>query len=938
MSSSIKQISRTDVGGMPVLHAPQPQGSPFLAQLIFRVGISDETLPLRGITHLVEHLALPVSHQPPVEFNAVVMGSFTHFWFSGPRDETLRLLEATGAALADPQVSRLERERALLLTEAETSAPGAFGAALALRFGATGHGLPGFREVGLPRIGQEEVRRWAAEHFSRGTAALAFSGEPPTDLDLPLPDGPRVDPPSTEPIRDLTTPSVFAYTPEGGVWATLIGERSYQMSAVLWTLRRRLGQRLRGRRTLSYGVMVDHEPLSSRQLHAFVHADCLPQNQDAVTATIVATIDELAASGPTTLELEEYVAERERDDANDSFLPGALFWHANQAAYGEPFESPADLSSRTRAVGTDDAADAMRAAASTLLLGISPDGSIPGGRFTRYPVDSTRRVEGRRYKRRGLPVIGRKDNERELVVGREGVTLFGDDETIGEQYVRTVFFGELAAAVYFGDGVIQLYGRDGHEIVVEPAIWRRSGDLGDTLEQAIPTDLVIDLRAEAASFTDDDLAAGEAAFEEDEWARAIPLLTAGLEREPENQHAWVLLGAAHLSLQNRTAAVKAARKAVELAPEDTEPRRLLAQALMELGRGDEALEHTRKLLELEPGDLQTLSHSVFLLVQASFEREALEIADRAVELFPDSVDSHFARGWAAQALGEFNEARASLDRAIAIDPFAMAHNNLGWVLLQMGELGPALAQFDRTLELEPNHLFAGWNRGLALRLLGRYDESARAFRSWNEQRLEKHQQTLELDSLDSDALWHRTQLLWNLDRSEEALSAARDAVERLPENPILRRSLTQLELVAGDVDRAEEAADAALALDSETFDSVDFAAWYGAYAERTRACERASEAAKEALERRPDSTRAWAAAGYGAVAAGDHAGAVAWFDKAIERKPLGCCHHAGRALAHLVNGDRGQAERDLAQADALSLDRCKDAIFVKKLLAKKTPA
>jgi tetratricopeptide (TPR) repeat protein len=938
MSSSISQIARTDVGGVPVLHATQPQGSPFLAQLVFRVGISDETLPLRGITHLVEHLALPVTQTPPVEFNGVVMGPFTHFWFSGPRDATLRLFEETCAALADLPLRRLERERALLTTEAETSSPGPLGGALALRFGAVGHGLPGFAEVGLPRISRADVSRWAAERFNLGTVAIAFSGEPPAELHVPLPDGSRLEPAKPEPIRDLETPSVFSYATEGGVWATLIGERSYGMSAVLWTLRRRLEHRLRGRRSLSYGVMVDHEPLTTDELHAIVHADCLPHNQDAVAATIVATIDELSANGPTALELDEYVAERERDDANDAFLSGALFWYAGQAAYGEPFESPEDLKARTRAVTPSDASDALRNAASTLLLGIAPGGSIPGGRFKRYPTDSRHRVEGRRYRRRGLPIVGRKDNEQELIVGDEGVTLVGEDGALEEKYVKTVLFDELAGAVVFADDVIQLYGLDGHDIVIDPSIWRRSRGLLAEVEKSIPTDRLVDLRGEASGFIDEDLVAGAAAFEKEDWEGAIPLLTAGLEREPENEHAWVLLGSAHLAIHNRTAAADAARKAVELAPDDTEPRRLFAHALMELGRGDEAVEHTRKLLELEPGDLQTLSSAIFLLVQASYESEALAIAERAVELFPESSEAHFARGWAAQALGDFTSAQASLERAITIEPVSMAYNNLGWVLLQKGQLDAALARFDRALELDPNNLYSVTNRALALRLLGRHEEASRAWRSRNEARLENSLQKLETDPLDSDALWHRHQLHWNLGRDEDALSSARDAVDRLPEDPILWRSLTQFELVTGHVDLADEAAEQALALESETFDSLEFAAWYGAYAEGADARKRAAIAAEDALERRPDSTGGWATAGYGELAAGNSAEAVGWFDKAIERKPLGCCHHAGRALAHLANGDRAQAERDLSRADTLSHGRCRDALFVRALLAEKTPA
>lgn len=932
MPGSMTQISRTDVGGVPVLHAPQPPGSPFLAQLVFRVGISDETLPLRGITHLVEHLALPVTEAPPVEFNGVVMGSFTHFWFSGPRDAALRLLEETCAALADLPVKRLERERALLSTEAETSEAGPVDRALSLRFGATGHGLAGYHEVGLPQITQEDVRRWAAERFNLGTLALAFSGDPPGNLDLPLPTGARVEPPAPEPILDLATPSVFPYSHDGAVWATLVGERSYPMSAALWTLRRRLGQRLRGRRTLSYGITVDHEPLTRHELHAFVHADCLPQNQDAVVATLVATLDELAATGPTALELEEYVAERERDDANDAFLPGALYWYASQAAFGEPFESPADLSARTRAVTSADAADALRSALSTLLLGIPSSDTLPGGRFSRYPIDSKRRVQGRRHRRRGLPLITRKDNERELIVGEEGVTLVVEDPP-GEHYVRTVLFRELAAAVYFNEGVIQLYGLDGHDIVVDPAIWRRPRDITDMFERTIPIDVLVDLRGEASSFTDADLAAGEAAFDEEDWTRAIRLLSAGLEREPQNEHAWVLLGAAHLSVQNRTAAAEAARKAVELAPEDIEPRRLLAHALMELGQGDEALEHTRKLLELEPGELQTLQSAVFLLIEASLEREALELADRAVELYPTRLESHLARGWAAQALGEFTEARAALERAITIEPASMAHNNLGWVLLQMGEPGPALVQLDRALQLDANNIYSARNRPLALRLLGRRDESAREWGLWSKARLEKHQRTLELDPLDADALWHRPQMLWNLRREDEALAAARDAAERLPQNAILRRSLAHFELVMGNVEQAAEVAEDAHAIDSETFDALEFSAWFGAFSGHER--ERSSSAGKEARERRPDGTRAWAAAGDGAAAAGNYDDAIGWFDKVIGRAPLGCCYWAGRALAHLANGDRAPAERDVSQAFVLSDDRCGDALIVKRRLAEK---
>ena len=50
-------FTRTTIDGIPVILAPG-RDPRVTAGLAFRVGWADETLPTRGITHLVEHLAL----------------------------------------------------------------------------------------------------------------------------------------------------------------------------------------------------------------------------------------------------------------------------------------------------------------------------------------------------------------------------------------------------------------------------------------------------------------------------------------------------------------------------------------------------------------------------------------------------------------------------------------------------------------------------------------------------------------------------------------------------------------------------------------------------------------------------------------------------------------------------------------------------------------
>ena len=65
-----RNVERTDVDGLPVFWAPAP--GVFRATLMFRVGIADEAPATRGITHLVEHLAMFGSTARTYEANGFV--------------------------------------------------------------------------------------------------------------------------------------------------------------------------------------------------------------------------------------------------------------------------------------------------------------------------------------------------------------------------------------------------------------------------------------------------------------------------------------------------------------------------------------------------------------------------------------------------------------------------------------------------------------------------------------------------------------------------------------------------------------------------------------------------------------------------------------------------------------------------------------------------
>ena len=161
--------------------------------------------------------------------------------------EFLRLV---GAALAELPADRVEVERRVLRAEAQREDPGVVARMLDHRFGAAGFGLTNYGELGLRWLDAEDLRRWSAERFTRGNAVLWMTGEPPDDLGLELPDGPRHPLPLPEPL-ELELPGYVAEG-SGGVALTGLGERSTALRVAMAVAGERLYDAVRGERGLAY--------------------------------------------------------------------------------------------------------------------------------------------------------------------------------------------------------------------------------------------------------------------------------------------------------------------------------------------------------------------------------------------------------------------------------------------------------------------------------------------------------------------------------------------------------------------------------------------------------------------------------------------------------------------------------------------------------------
>src|SRR6266853_1166255 len=104
--------------------------------------------------------------------------------------------------------------------------------------------------------------------------------------------------------------------------------------------------------------------------------------------------------------------------------------------------------------------------------------------------------------------------------------------------------------------------------------------------------------------------------------------------------------------------------------------------------------------------------------------EALASYDRALAIEPGLVDALLHRGVTLRALGRPAEALECYDRILATQPnFAEGYYNRGNVLDALGRYEEALASYDQALAIRPDHADVWSNRGYTLNRMMRHAEA-----------------------------------------------------------------------------------------------------------------------------------------------------------------------------------------------------------------------
>src|SRR3977135_4418283 len=159
MSSDSALLHRTEVGGVACVWA-EGKGDDLLAALLFRVGAADESMRINGVSHLVEHLALPTVPISGADFNGTTDILTSLCWVRAQPEQTVDLIAQVASSLADPRLAQLPVERTILQAEAAQRPWSHWHNALSLRYGPVAHGLGAYPEYGVRTATDEQIAEW----------------------------------------------------------------------------------------------------------------------------------------------------------------------------------------------------------------------------------------------------------------------------------------------------------------------------------------------------------------------------------------------------------------------------------------------------------------------------------------------------------------------------------------------------------------------------------------------------------------------------------------------------------------------------------------------------------------------------------------------------------------------------------------------------------
>jgi tetratricopeptide (TPR) repeat protein len=186
-------------------------------------------------------------------------------------------------------------------------------------------------------------------------------------------------------------------------------------------------------------------------------------------------------------------------------------------------------------------------------------------------------------------------------------------------------------------------------------------------------------------------------------ALAHEYLSEGLRRFPSDARFAFMLGSASLELDRDDDALAYYTAAVELDPRMVDAWVQLGILYDQRGSSDSSDAHYRRALQLEPDNALALNNLAYSLTQRRVQLDqARAMAWRAVQSEPQNAAYADTYAWVLYQLGEYQDARFYIERAISLGGNATHFEHLGDILWALGDTIGATSAWRQALTRDPS--------------------------------------------------------------------------------------------------------------------------------------------------------------------------------------------------------------------------------------------
>ena len=154
--------------------------------------------------------------------------------------------------------------------------------------------------------------------------------------------------------------------------------------------------------------------------------------------------------------------------------------------------------------------------------------------------------------------------------------------------------------------------------------------------------------------------------------------------------------------QNTEQAIKEYQAALKADPSAQTVKARLASLYFSMGDMPNALHYAEEVAGGPGGDVHTLTQAANILASGGQTEKALAVLNRAIEQNPETGEAYFSKGLLLLNLKRHGEAAQAMRAGLARSPdAAVGHYHLGRVLLESGNAEEAIASFERAITVNP---------------------------------------------------------------------------------------------------------------------------------------------------------------------------------------------------------------------------------------------